>query len=487
MEKLFSHPLFWCIIILSVVIVLCIILTGKRKRRKPDTNDSDTSVKPADSIEKTVPEIRKTEKELSMFRVKWFNERVTNEYCTANNKIKDNLTDDDYKQIDKFACVPISYLFAWLVKHNYCSGYFSCKYNLEWIKTENSDPAEFISEELDGIINYSALSDDIREFIDYYYTPADRFLSGSGHKSYQNDYYSVIRNPWKVFFNIDFSWDFYHKLEEKIDRQYKYFMIEKEWAESDIYDENRIAGQIYSDRLGKYFDLYVAEGVRDDYVLLCTNQIKNMSDEMYNHFCDRIYAEFIMQSGGLRADYISREMIIEGLNSCSIMIPPSYGRKAAYILGFEADFEREHGVSVTVRGDYIIDVSYRMEATSPWDSKNKYNYKMECALANLETESIDTVGKALLEYSKGNLEQTVIVPSFVQMPVPEENRLFVPAPAFERKTQIDIISEKMLSEGSADRYECKPGYKEESVVPSFIQIRLYKSGNVVFAERVNIW
>ena len=91
MEKLFSHPLFWCIIILSVVIVLCIILTGKRKRRKPDTNDSDTSVKPADSIEKTVPEIRKTEKELSMFRVKWFNERVTNEYCTANNKIKDNL------------------------------------------------------------------------------------------------------------------------------------------------------------------------------------------------------------------------------------------------------------------------------------------------------------------------------------------------------------------------------------------------------------
>ncbi|MBP1590952.1 MAG: hypothetical protein ILP22_02800, partial [Oscillospiraceae bacterium] len=102
-------------------------------------------------------------------------------------------------------------------------------------------------------------------------------------------------------------------------------------------------------------------------------------------------------------------------------------------------------------------------------------------------KDVDSLGKALRSYSDGSVEQTVIVPEFTGAPVPDENRLFVPLPVAELKNRNDIIAEKMLSDGTADRYECIPVYSDGSFIPTDLNMALYKSDQKVFSSKVSVW
>ena len=178
---------------------------------------------------------------------------------------------------------------------------------------------------------------------------------------------------------------------------------------------------------------------------------------------------------------------IDKLHSGKLIIPAPHGGDTAYVLQFEADFLMEDSVCIVIRDNEVISVSGSADTKSPWEYENEFKLNIIHSLKLTDVRGVDSLGKALRSYSDGSVEQTVIVPEYTGAPVPAENRLFVPQPVAELKNRNDIIAEKMLNDGTADRYECIPVYADGSFIPTDVNMALYKGAQKVFSSRVSVW
>lgn len=457
---------------------------------RPSSDDEEPeAVKP----ETVSSEKKKSSKrsEPAMFEIDRVKDIVTDEYCLVNDIKKEELGETDEKKIRSHACGPVSYFFAWAVKHGFGSKEIMSRYGITDIISERTDPSVYIAENMNCCVRRNDFSERIREFTDSYYYYTECSAPGDMRRSYENDYYTVIRNPWKVFYCIDFSWDLYHKLEHLIDESYRYFNCSEEWKSADISSVNRITGTLHSETFDQDLEVHTAYGTDHAYVEKCLNHAEHLPDDITEALYDVLIKEcraFAEKENGKAGYFADRHSVFARLDNGKILIPLPHGDEPAYILSFEADFTGKRGIKITVRGDVITDISYTQMTDSPWSVKNDHMYRTRQILKLIDLEQICAIGNALREYSSGTLEQAVVIPDIPgYTKLPEENRLFVPAPAAELKSRYDMIAERMIYSGKADGYQCHPVYHDDCMVPSSVNIRLTKRGMNVFSAVIPVW
>lgn len=432
--------------------------------------------------------------QFSADKAKWRWDAAAKEYCRLYHKMQEELSGEDNGRIYEYAGSPIAYFLAWIIKRDFYSEEFLQEHGMqeiEAIKTETGSPAELLACGMDYVLRRENMSEQILPFVDYYYESSELKRMRNGRprtermQTYEDDYYAVIRNPQKLFYCIDFSWDVYHKIEERLDRRYQYHLIESEEYEA-VPDDMPAAGEVRWELLDRALELQVSKGVPQDYVERCVQHLNCLSDAAIDRICSRILENFEDAEEISGADENSR-LVLNCLYFGSIRIFPPHGEEPAYILGFECEFEEEHGISWTMRGEEVLDMGYRADAASPWSYENEMKYQMAIAVRDISVENIDTEEKALPEAAKGTL---VTIPGDTMKSDSEAsgcNQIFVPRMAADLKKEYDIMAEKMLLQGMADDCQWNLTYKPGSIIPSQLRVQATKGARLVFAAYVNIW
>ena len=482
---------FWIIGGVVIAIIFFVHHSGKKKQRQMNNQKQQTNV-PWNQIR------------FSRYKAKWTWDDAAKEYCEIHNTTLEELTEQENDIIYDYACGYIAYLLAWMIKHDFCSEEFWQEHSaveIEKIKQEQASPVAFVSAEMDCVVGREDFTEDIVPFLDSYYEGAmlgelrDKRPRTERTICYDNDYYAVIRNPEHYFYCINFSWDIYHRLEERLDQRYRYYLIrqeEVEAAEADYYfpGEKPQERNIQMPALEQSLELRVAKGVTQEYVDRCICHVSNMPEALLQQISDKLYDTFyngIQYTAEETGVAIDKSRLILRLGSGDIMILPPHGNEPGYMLGFECGFETEHGVGITVRGNEVLDVSYRADVTSPWCYENEIRYQMAQAMNKLDAASISTQEKAFAEVKKGNLVEIPVVPASLGMPLPEQNVLYVPKLVAELKNEYDMVAEKMLVDGYADAYTCTPRYKQDSIIPARICIQATKGEKLQFVTYIEIW
>ncbi|WP_044973093.1 hypothetical protein [Ruminococcus sp. HUN007] len=412
-------------------------------------------------------------------------EKVTDEYCIANDKTRESLGDYDAMKIQTYACTPVSYMFMWAARNNHLSSRLLDCISTEPLLADDADPAAFIREKMNCQVSSRDFADDIQGFLEDYYE-SGRTVSGDSSRKFENDYYIQIRNPWKVYYCIDFTPEIYKKVEEQIEKAFRNYKITVEWDASGLMDESDFEETRYSNTFEQELGVCKAAGLYNDYIDKCVSEACDMPDSLVKKLSDKLKkfvntSEMTVKFSGDGRTFINK------LHSGRIIIPSPHGGDTAYVLQFDADFLVEDSLCIVIRDREVVNISGSADAKSPWEFENELNYNIIKSLSLTNVKEVDSIGKALRCYSDGSVEQTVIIPEFTGAPVPEENRLFVPQPVYELKTRNDIIAEKMMNDGTADRYECTPVYTGGSFIPSDLNISLYKGSSKVFSSKVSVW
>ncbi len=412
-------------------------------------------------------------------------EKVTDEYCLANDKDRASLGDYDAMKIRTYACTPASYMFMWAARNGHLSQRL-----LECIKTDalladDADPAAFIREKLNCQVSSKDFADDVQGFLEDYYESGST-VSGDCGRKFENDYYIQIRNPWKVYYCIDFTPDIYKKVEEQIEKAFRNYKITVEWDASGLMDECDSDETKYSNTFEQELTICKASGLYNDYIHKCVTEACDMPDSMVRKLADKIKkfvatSEMTVKFSGDGRSFIGK------LHSGKLIIPAPHGGDTAYVLQFDADFFMEDSICIVIRDHEVVSVSGSADTKSPWEYENELKLNIIKSLKLTDVRGVDSLGKALRSYSDGSVEQTVVVPEYTGAPVPAENRLFVPQPVAELKNRNDIIAEKMLNDGAADRYECIPVYADGSFIPSDVNMALYKGTQKVFSSQISVW
>ena len=420
-----------------------------------------------------------------MFDYDKVKDKVTEEYCLANDKNREALGDYDDMKIRNYACTPVSYLFMWAARNGHLSERLLECIDTKPLLADDAEPAAFIREKLKCQVSSRDFADDIQGFLEDYYRSGSTVSGDSGRK-FENDYYIQIRNPWKVYYCIDYTPDIYKKVEEKIEQAFRNYKITVEWDASGLMDETDSDEKRYSETFEQELMICKAPGLYNDYFDKCVTQACNMPDSLVKKLSDKL-KRFVQNSEMTVKFSGDGRSFINKLHSGRLIIPPPHGGDTAYVLLFEADFIMEDSVCIVIRENEVISICPSADAKSPWEYENELRYSIIQSLKLTNVKDVDSLGKALRSYSDGSVEQTVIVPEFTGAPVPDENRLFVPLPVAELKNRNDIIAEKMLSDGSADRYECVPVYSDGSFIPTDLNMALYKGAQKVFSSKVSVW
>ena len=291
----------------------------------------------------------------------------------AMNEIgADKVTDENSDKIFILASTYFSYLLVWLLKKKLVNDSYISVFGdeLKNIEAETVNPAQLFSECTEGNLLREDLTEEGQSFLDSYYYERD--YKSKYSTSYETDYTEIVQNQNHLRIYHDFSWDIYHQFEKLLDERYKYYQIDMEFAgesENRTYDGS--GEQIYSETFEQSIEIVAFSGVTDEYKDKCISHVKNMPKICY----DMIYSKIDELWGfdeGTTTDTLRKDTY-----AMEIVIQKPYGDEIAYILEFEAEFEPEHGVSVMIRNDVVIDISIRADGYSPWDWESEINYKYE--------------------------------------------------------------------------------------------------------------
>lgn len=346
---------------LLVFAVISIILLALHKKAKEIRQDNLAKL----AREKRRQEWKETH--FQSYKSNWVWDDAAVEYSKWKNKELAEFTDEDEEKIYEYATNPMAYFFSWIVKHDFCSDLFfekneSGMVDFEHIKSETINPCDFVSAYMDYGWFREDIDERILEFVDDYF---------EGHR-YEDDYNSILRQEGKLYYCHDFSWDTYHKLENLMDEQYKFFLCDMEEMQEDLYSESTLPDVPWH-RIGQMLELHVAEGVSQKYVDTCVDHLNHLPDELLQEICDWIFMIF-----EINVNYEAVEenhlLLLEQLYEGSMHIYKPHGEEPAFVLGFKAEFQSDYGISVVIRGHEYTEICYRGESSSPWTRDNAFVY-----------------------------------------------------------------------------------------------------------------
>lgn len=161
------------------------------------------------------------------YKSEWAWEDAAEEYLKLNNKEKtDDLTPEENEIIYRYASMPLAYFVMWLIENDLLDYeiYDASDELLIDIKNRKKTPVEFISRN-DYYFSGQNIAEKIIPFVDdYYFNIYDNSYVNNREKS---DYYQCIKNDNGFYYCVDFSWDIYDKIANKINNAYKKYKGEK--------------------------------------------------------------------------------------------------------------------------------------------------------------------------------------------------------------------------------------------------------------------
>ena len=300
------------------------------------------------------------------FKAKWLWDEIEEEYkqqvgYDETTKTYENFLEEHADTIYIYCCTYIAYLFAWLVKHNGIENDYlaEMKVTFEGILCEEENPAEKIYYEMDGALMRADISDTMLGFLDDYYEA----IPNSIKPCYQSDYEDIVQSSCGDRHCVDFSWNLYHTFEKVLDERYDTYM--RSACLEDLYEEDWFVYEEYSEYFRQNFSvLYqpVSESEQSDfdiYAEKCVEHFQNLPDTIIMDLINRLtHMDYF--------EHIAKDELISQIKDMSLIIFKPFGKELAYVIGFEADFEPEHGISVMIRDGRILDVGFRNDYETPW-------------------------------------------------------------------------------------------------------------------------
>ena len=157
------------------------------------------------------------------YKSEWAWEDAAQEYLKLKNKKKiDELSQEENEIIYKYASMPLAYFVMWLIENDFIDEDYHMFEEWEEVKERKETPVEFISRN-DYYFSGQDIAEKIIPFVDYYY---DNIYENSNRD--KSDYYQCIKNENGLYYCIDFSWDIYDRIANKINNAYKKYKEEKE-------------------------------------------------------------------------------------------------------------------------------------------------------------------------------------------------------------------------------------------------------------------
>ncbi len=154
------------------------------------------------------------------YKSEWVWEDAAMEYLKLKNKENiSELTQEEKETIYKYASMPIAYFAMWLIDNNFLDNdtYDTSNQLIIDIKNRKKTPVELISN-MDYYFSGQDITAKIIPFVEMYYN--DLYDRGCMHKE-ESDYYQCIKNNSGFYYCVDFSWENYDKIAQKINDAYK--------------------------------------------------------------------------------------------------------------------------------------------------------------------------------------------------------------------------------------------------------------------------
>lgn len=300
-------------------------------------------------------------------KAKYLWDAAAEEYCLLHHTKTEVLTDEEGMKIYQYAALPMSLFLLWLIRHDlFVPEMEEAAGDMALVKEGRLSPVTFLETWMDLVLIREEIAPEALPFMDSYY-----------EKDYWEDYTEIYCQGGPLFYCLDLSMERYLPLEEAIDRNFLFMKIAREYSEEDLDSEETLTGEYIWSANGRTVKVHRAEGVSDAYEEACIRHSNSWSPALRSKVCAMMRNDFLYDSD--EDEFWTDEKILSSFTDCSLAIPRPYGEEPAYILGMESELEPEHGLSVTIRGECVLDVSYRMDADTPWSrgSENAYRQQKE--------------------------------------------------------------------------------------------------------------
>ena len=344
--------LFWLFMIIAAGGLLCSGLFFRRLK------DEKRMLKKNQAAAPSIPFFQSD-------KAKYLWDAAAEEYCLLHHTKIEALTEDEGMKIYRYAALPIACFLFWLIRHDlFVPEMEEAAGDMALVKEGRLSPITFFETWMDLVLIREEIAPEALPFMDSYY-----------EKSYWEDYTEIYCQGGPLFYCLDFSMERYLPLEEAIDRSFRFMKIAREYSEEDLYSEETLTGEYTWKENGQKVKVHRAGGVSDAYKEACIRHSNTWSPALRSRVCAMIRNDFLYDSD--EDEIWTDEKILSSFTDCTLTIPRPYGEEPAYNLGAESELEPEHGLSLTIRGEYVLDVSYRMDADTPWSKGSDNSYRKQ--------------------------------------------------------------------------------------------------------------
>jgi hypothetical protein len=295
-------------------------------------------------------------------KAEWNYEEAAMEYCSLYNKDIEQLTEDEQDKILEYAGNWLAYFIAWLVKHGfYIFDNEIIQQDYEQSIIDENQTPQGLFESTDNCLSMHNIKSDLWKFMTHYFEYPHSLIG-----YYWDDYCEVTLDIGSINYCVEYSWDIYHKLEKLIDTAFREYTIKQE---ADVIEYN--GDTFHCDWLDTDINVETLDTVSQEYIQQCISHLQLMPEKMQTEIRNAVVEWH-------DTDDIPMEEIIRSCNFDTITIPVPYGSEPAYTLDGEPDFEKEHGMSIIIRGNKVLEVGYRQDLhyCSPWQKEYVEKYML---------------------------------------------------------------------------------------------------------------
>ena len=371
-------------------------------------------------------------------------------------------------RIFDYAAMPIAYFLGWLIRSDLVSSAFKDMHDagsLRAVRGGSLSPLEILRD-MDYVLAREDIAPEALAFADSYYNteePAGAFSHRT--QRYFFDYYKVVCSGFDVprYYCVDFEREKFQKLADILDRRYR------EFTEGG-FDEEQMRSKGQKLR-SQYFDteaeLLWEPGALQRYVRLCADAYENMGGRLVRDLGEHLI-EFCPEGGEMEAEAVLRKfepakvVVLNPEELCDDQPDGESEAVPAYVILGGSEWEREHGISVTVIGEYVVNCGFYADAESPWEEDLWWKYRIR------------------RDAEDGRVCAGCVIPERFGGQSTADNQAVIPESAQLRRQQYDDRVEALYILGQADKYDCRLTY--DGGAPNYMFISAEKGDRRVYAD-----
>lgn len=387
-------------------------------------------------------------------------EKAKEEYFALNGQTgRTELTPAESDAVLQQCAGRAVYFLEWLLRRHLLSGAMYAAYTPEQLEQAVQYPEDFFMHSLGGSLQREQLSEDVAYFADRYMlnelslTPFP--LYGQSERYFFDFFDAICTKTGRIYCNA-FSPELYAGLEPVLDRRYQDYL--REQAE----DEDPVTVRDIP--------------FRDDTVEVRSafaepEQIERCIQHFLNWDADlRAEAEQMLQGSFMEpetetTDYLSL------LTPYQLTVYP--GKEPAYIIDGETELDEEHGFSIVIRGNHVVEIGNSMKSGSPNSLQNEIFSQISEGIGWKRIVNLKTVEEAEELAGQGLLVKTSA----------DGETIYVPPLVAEAKAACEKKLAALQAMGWCDTVRCETLFRGEyHIIPRALYISGDKDGKRVFFD-----